>query len=557
MYQEVVLQDVLRTVGRFETPQVVAGKNPAPALRNEIHGGPPPEAPCLIWSAAYNLLLVRKAKHELPVVVVASGFEGPPKKWLCAKMYGHYALLTPFEPGSSSFERGASTQTASQAFQSLHREVLTKPAGIQLSIYPASTSHVSALEDLQPALAIFDLAVDPPIKPRPPRPKAGGAAAAVSIADVAAVEAGVDGDGGMDLEEELADIMEEEEDLLKVEPEPSAGAGDAVEMIDRDRAVRESERRCESIARRVSMDDIDLALRRVYEAYAEDEGAEARAPTEATTFDDIAVAVDVSRICAIDADVGHGGVDDGIDATMIAEAWSDKCANSLRALAGFDCDVAEKTGHHNGHMSLVITKTEPREVLWIAWMDWAKTIGQRVTLDSQRRPLWMPASFYPGCDKREDFSNSNVLVWNIGVQLVKLRSERVPVSIDMMHLFKFCVFWLDCQHTRDRSHDGIAPWSCEACGSGAESGGGRPQRCVCCLLDLHPACAVAIATSAKSRPSIATTRREALPNLPVQFCDNRAVWHEHLCALCALILGLRGGLKHRLREHINILKIIF
>ena len=124
-------------------------------------------------------------------------------------------------------------------------------------------------------------------------------------------------------------------------------------------------------------------------------------------------------------------------------------------------------------------------------------IGQEVTLDSHRRPLWMPASFYPGGEKRQDFSEAEVVVWDVGAKLVKLRLERQPAPLDMLRIFKMYVALLDRQHGDAYSLKAVEAPSCEACGT-TESASGPPLHCLCCGMGWHPACADAALSLAKA-----------------------------------------------------------
>ena len=82
----------MRNIDRFKTPEPVAD---VPALHHVIHGGPAITDPCCVWSAAYNLLVKRACKDHLPAFAVCDGSSAP-TAWLCARFYGHHAVLTPF-----------------------------------------------------------------------------------------------------------------------------------------------------------------------------------------------------------------------------------------------------------------------------------------------------------------------------------------------------------------------------------------------------------------------------------------------------------------------------
>ena len=121
----------MRNIDRFKTPEPVAD---VPALHHVIHGGPAITDPCCVWSAAYNLLVKRACKDHLPAFVVCDGSSAP-TAWLCARFYGHHAVLTPFHFGSSSgVIAGARSQIAKLAFLPLFEEVQRKPEGIRLSV---------------------------------------------------------------------------------------------------------------------------------------------------------------------------------------------------------------------------------------------------------------------------------------------------------------------------------------------------------------------------------------------------------------------------------------
>ena len=168
----------------------------------------------------------------------------------------------------------------------------------------------------------------------------------------------------------------------------------------------------------------------------------------------------------------------------VAAIWSEHCTHSLRAFR-LQNDAPAKTGAQANNISLVVTKgaEDLGQALWVAWIDWSKSIGQYVPLDPQRKPQWMPASFYPRKEKATEFSSSIVVAWNTGVQLVKLRRDREAIALDMVHLYKLCVHSLDRMQVCARGFEGFAPGACELCGS--IEGLGLLMCCTCCLLDMH------------------------------------------------------------------------
>ena len=111
-----------------------------------------------------------------------------------------------------------------------------------------------------------------------------------------------------------------------------------------------------------------------------------------------------------------------------------------------------------GHISLVITAgagEEPGQCQWVAWTDWQKSLGQWVPLDEHHNPMWMPASMYPGKQKVLDYSMCKIIVWTAG-RLIKLRRDRVPIALEMVHLKKLCARCLDWKQARFSFWDEIA-----------------------------------------------------------------------------------------------------
>ena len=198
-------------------------------------------------------------------------------------------------------------------------------------------------------------------------------------------------------------------------------------------------------------------------------------------------------------------------------------------------DAPAKTGAQAANISLVVTKgaEDLGQALWVAWIDWSKSIGQYVPLDPQRKPQWMPASFYPRKEKATDFSSSIVVAWNTGVQLVKLRRDREAIALDMVHLYKLCVHSLDRMQVCARGFEGFAPGACELCGS--IEGLGLLMCCTCCLLDMHVGCAQRLASLPHSQSEINSAQmlRGHITRMePEVFA---CTWRSGLCSLCHLV----------------------
>ena len=111
---------------RFKTP---APAIDAPVPGNLVSGGPGPDHESSVWAAAYNLLIVRACKDKMPALIVCDGPDGcletsGPMVWLCARIYGHHAILTSFELSASS---GVPSQERSlygkQAFLNIYNKV--------------------------------------------------------------------------------------------------------------------------------------------------------------------------------------------------------------------------------------------------------------------------------------------------------------------------------------------------------------------------------------------------------------------------------------------------
>ena len=139
-----------------------------------------------------------------------------------------------------------------------------------------SQGSLEALQDLPPAQHVFDLKPESPIQRKAAKAKAK-AAIAPAILDDPAADVG-DDFGLVGALESI--IAEDEEGGDGLDDSDDVGG---VASADRARVLREAERRQTTIARSVSAEEVDAAMRRVYHSYAEDEEGAAdaeRAPTE-------------------------------------------------------------------------------------------------------------------------------------------------------------------------------------------------------------------------------------------------------------------------------------